>query len=77
MAVFGYGRGSLSKAAEEAFARWCAEHDGPTTAQASEAERESIAQITQGINPDELSHEEEKRGPIEETSRLDRAGNAP
>ena len=27
MSVYGYGRGSLSKAAEEAFTRWCAEHD--------------------------------------------------
>jgi hypothetical protein len=27
MSVYGYGRGSLSKAAEEAFTRWCAEHE--------------------------------------------------
>ena len=27
MNIYGYGRGSLSKAAEEAFARWCSEHD--------------------------------------------------
>ena len=27
MSVYGYGRGSLSKAAEEAFTRWCTEHD--------------------------------------------------
>ena len=27
MAVYGYGRGSLSKAAEEAFERWVAEHE--------------------------------------------------
>ena len=27
MAVYGYGRGSLSKAAEEAFERWSAEHE--------------------------------------------------
>ncbi len=27
MSIYGYGRGSLSKAAEEAFTRWCAEHE--------------------------------------------------
>ena len=27
MSVYGYGRGSLSKAAEEALTRWCSEHD--------------------------------------------------
>jgi len=27
MSVYGYGRGSLSKAAEEAFAKWCSEHE--------------------------------------------------
>ncbi len=28
MSAFGYGRGSLSKAAAEALARWCAEPEG-------------------------------------------------
>jgi len=27
MRVYGYGRGSLSKAAEEAFVKWCSEHE--------------------------------------------------
>lgn len=27
MSVYGYGRGSLSRAAEEAFAKWCSEHE--------------------------------------------------
>src|SRR6266568_2546299 len=27
MSVYGYGRGSLSKAAEEALTRWCSEHE--------------------------------------------------
>lgn len=31
MSVHGYGRGSLSKAAEEAFTKWCSEHE-PSTA---------------------------------------------
>jgi len=27
MSVYGYGRGSLSKAAEDALTRWCSEHE--------------------------------------------------
>ena len=29
MMVYGYGRGSLSKAAEEAFKQWITEHEAP------------------------------------------------
>ena len=27
MRVYGYGRGSLSKAAEDAFSKWCEQHE--------------------------------------------------
>ncbi len=58
MSVYGYGRGSLSKAAEEAFTRWCAEHDHSRIAEKAAEHSE----VTQGhllseteshINPDE------------------------
>ncbi len=29
MTAYGFGKGSLSKAAEEALQRWCAEQEGP------------------------------------------------
>ena len=54
MAVFGYGRGSLSKAAEEAFAMWCAQHNGPPLeTSAALVSKVSEATETPGINPDE------------------------
>ena len=56
MSIYGYGRGSLSKAAEEAFARWCSEHEaslsspGAATVAASEHKAESKEGV---IDPDE------------------------
>ncbi len=32
MDAYGYGRGSISKAASEAFSRWCADHEVSPTA---------------------------------------------
>ncbi len=54
MNTFGYGRGSLSKAAEEALTRWCSEHaepskqTGPAKTEAGQTETSSIR-----IDPDE------------------------
>lgn len=31
MTVHGYGRGSISKAAIEALAKWCSDHDAPSS----------------------------------------------
>jgi len=31
MSVYGYGRGSLSKAAEDAFSKWCEQHEQPSS----------------------------------------------
>ena len=36
MSIYGYGRGSLSKAAEEAFARWCSEHEPSSSSPVAE-----------------------------------------
>lgn len=54
MTVFGYGRGSLSKAAEEAFAMWCAQHNGPPqeTSAAKVSESSEVTEAS-GVNPDE------------------------
>jgi hypothetical protein len=58
MSVYGYGRGSLSKAAEEAFTKWCSEHDpsllhekGPRGAEATQGH--SSREGESHINPDE------------------------
>jgi hypothetical protein len=54
MNVYGYGRGSLSKAAEEALTEWCIEHGGSSKqADSPRAETGRSEQVQPGINPDE------------------------
>jgi len=58
MSVYGYGRGSLSKAAEEAFTRWCSEHEHSQIAEKgvepSEGTKGHLSSETESrINPDE------------------------
>jgi hypothetical protein len=54
MSVFGYGRGSLSKAAEEALAKWCREHsDSPKPAETAKLEAGQLEASQVRINPDE------------------------
>lgn len=57
MRVYGYGRGSLSKAAEDAFSKWCEQHEqtsisliGPSS---SETRSVSSETGTTRINPEE------------------------
>src|SRR5215471_19799314 len=57
MSVFGYGRGSISRAAEEALTKWCAGHDSPSgnSTQSGRPARKVVQsdRIESGINPDE------------------------
>ena len=57
MSVYGYGRGSLSRAAQEAFSKWCAEHEAQSTAPTESinatVEKAPVEKGTSGINPDE------------------------
>ncbi len=58
MRVYGYGRGSLSRAAEEALAKWCSVHEQPNV-QEKEAGRGEAARVIVSkeaeshIDPDE------------------------
>ncbi len=53
MAVHGYGRGSLSKAAEEALAKWCQEQ-GQKTDETNRTQQGQAGQPAQSrVNPDE------------------------
>ncbi|HVH15643.1 MAG TPA: hypothetical protein VNA15_08005 [Candidatus Angelobacter sp.] len=58
MSVYGYGRGSLSKAAEDAFTRWCSERE-PSSGREKVAgklettQRNSSKQAESHVNPDE------------------------
>jgi len=54
MNAYGYGRGSLSKAAEEALTEWCKEHEGPLTQPRGVDSGHSVPDTTEsGVNPDE------------------------
>jgi hypothetical protein len=57
MGIYGYGRGSLSKAAEEAFTEWCTKHDAQPTKEspntAAETAKKPIKQNGSRIDPDE------------------------
>lgn len=69
MSVHGYGRGSLSKAAEEAFAEWCKEHESPSVSRekvdSSGAVHDQPNEIESHVNPDEregASHQASRIG---------------
>jgi hypothetical protein len=57
MSVHGYGRGSLSKAAEEAFTKWCSEHESSMSEKEvgkSETSKDRSSRETESrVNPDE------------------------
>ena len=58
MSVHGYGRGSLSKAAEEALAKWCSEHEPPAinpkeAPHSGNVEGQPPKETESHINPDE------------------------
>jgi hypothetical protein len=59
MRVYGYGRGSLSKAAEEAFVKWCSEHDHSIPQKTdghSETTQDQLSNQAESHNPDERSN---------------------
>src|SRR2546425_9535045 len=79
MSVHGYGRGSLSKAAGEAFAKWCSEHESrpvlrETVDQSDTTHQRTKAEVKSNINPVEpKSSNQETRsiGEIDSTNPPD------
>lgn len=70
MSVYGYGRGSLSKAAEEAFARWCTEHDSSLNSADlghSESTSNPAEKIESRIDPDERKISQRESKSVAET----------
>ena len=57
MTVYGYGRGSISKAAEEALTSWCSKREQPSAATSApdpgEATTRQNRKNDSGINPEE------------------------
>jgi hypothetical protein len=72
MSAFGYGRGSLSRAAEEALTKWCSEHEPSLihekSAQGLGAKQGTPSRETEShINPDERENiGENAKGPRED-----------
>ncbi len=55
MSIYGFGRGSISKAAEAAFTEWCMEHESPVPAKTASRPENARGQAgtESGIDPDE------------------------
>ena len=57
MTVYGYGRGSISKAAEEALTSWCSKREQPSVDTSppdpGEATTSQSGKVDSGINPEE------------------------
>lgn len=81
MSVYGYGRGSLSKAAEEAITKWCAEHDYSETAGKAAEHSETIPhhstiEAESHINPDERQSVTPEVKSLGEDKRLNSTGSS-
>jgi hypothetical protein len=79
MSVYGYGRGSLSKAAEEAFTRWCSEHEHPhipeKAGEHSPTTQSHVSNQTEShINPDERVGEAQETNNFGEDRSLKSTG---
>ena len=57
MSVYGYGRGSLSKAAEDAFSKWCEQHEQTSASEhrssPNETRSDPLETTTTHIDPEE------------------------
>ena len=80
MSVHGYGRGSLSKAAEEAFAKWCSEHESrpihrETVDQSDTTHQRAKAEVESHINPDERESSNQETRSIGEIDSTNATGS--
>ena len=80
MSIHGYGRGSLSKAAEEALTRWCSEHElsplpGKTVGH-SEGTRDLPSSGAESHNPDERENRDQKAKSFGENNPLNSTGSS-
>lgn len=71
MTVYGYGRGSISKAAEEALTKWCKGQEPSTSEAATPAEHSDVSLSQEGktasrINPEERTDVIETPNPGED-----------
>jgi len=81
MSVYGYGRGSLSKAAEEAFTRWCSEHDHSQTTRKAAVHSETTqshpsSETESHINPEERENLGQESKSFGEDKSLNSTGSS-
>jgi hypothetical protein len=81
MSVHGYGRGSLSKAAEEAFTKWCSEHEHSPIVEKvvgnSETAQNRLSRETEAhINPDERESAGQEAKRFGESKPLNSTGSS-
>jgi hypothetical protein len=81
MSVHGYGRGSLSKAAEEAFTKWCSEHENSSIVEKevrnSETAQNRTARETEArLNPDERGSSDQEVKRFGENKPLNSTGSS-
>jgi hypothetical protein len=80
MSVYGYGRGSLSKAAEEAFTRWCSEHE-PSAIPGkivghSQTTQDQSSTAAESHDPDERENSDQESKRFGENRSLNSTGSS-
>jgi hypothetical protein len=79
MSVHGYGRGSLSKAAEEALMKWCSEREHSIPEKSvglSETTQDPSSKEAESHNPDERSHIDVETKGFRENRSLNPTGSS-
>jgi hypothetical protein len=81
MSIYGYGRGSLSRAAEEAFTKWCSEHEQSSIVEKvdgnSDTGQNRLARETEAhLNPDERESAGQEAKRYGENKSLNSAGSS-
>jgi len=80
MSLHGYGRGSLSKAAEEALTRWCSEHEPSPfldkTVGHSEGARDQLSSGTESHDPEERENRDQEAKSFGENNSLNSTGSS-
>jgi hypothetical protein len=81
MSVYGYGRGSLSRAAGEAFTKWCSEHEhasivGKAVGNSETAQNRLARETEAHLNPDERESAGQEAKRFGESKSLSSTGSS-
>jgi hypothetical protein len=81
MSVYGYGRGSLSRAAGEAFTKWCSEHENSSIVEkvvgnSENAQNRRARETEAHLNPDERESGGQESKRFGENKPMNSAGSS-